>query len=66
MTIPWIEKRVGHHAEQQVAGLLLVVELQRQLLEVGVELGAQVVDHALADVDRQVVGAHRAWRRARR
>ena len=50
---------VGHHAEQQVAGLLLVVELERELLQVRVELDAQVVHHALADVDRQVVGGHR-------
>ncbi len=46
---------VGHHPVEQVARLLPVVEAERELLQVRVERGAQVVDHALADVDREVV-----------
>jgi hypothetical protein len=49
---------VGHHPEEQVAGLLLVVEPERELLQVGPDRDAQVVDHPLAHVDREVVGQH--------
>jgi len=51
-------KAVGGDAIQQIADPLAAVVGEREALQMGVEVAAQVVDHALPDPDRRVIVQH--------
>ncbi len=48
-------KAVRGNPVEQIADPLLVVIGERQMLQMGIKVAAQIVDHALADPDRRVI-----------